>query len=101
MSDLPPPLTPSDADLRDFEDYLRNSIGRQEQDKIATMNLVAVFPGHIPSAPAITKGSAMVDLLGARDQLDHAGLVALDPLPDDHLIAHPEENVCGPGDRLA
>src|SRR5881394_4233137 len=24
-----------DADLRDFEDYLRNSIGRQEQDKIA------------------------------------------------------------------
>ena len=32
-----------DADLRDFEDYLRNSIGRQEQDKIATMNRIAMF----------------------------------------------------------
>src|SRR5260370_35524436 len=31
------------ADLRDFEDYLRNSIGRQEQDKIATMNRIAMF----------------------------------------------------------
>ena len=29
-----------EADLRDFEDYLRNSIGRQEQDKIATMNRI-------------------------------------------------------------
>ncbi len=32
-----------EADLRDFEDYLRNSIGRQEQDKIATMNRIAMF----------------------------------------------------------
>ena len=31
------------ADLRDFEEYLRNSIGRQEQDKIATMNRIAMF----------------------------------------------------------
>src|SRR6195256_5583307 len=30
-------------DLRDFEDYLRNSIGRTEQDKIATMNRIAMF----------------------------------------------------------
>jgi len=32
-----------EADLRDFEDYLRNSIGRQSQDKIATMNRIAMF----------------------------------------------------------
>src|ERR1041385_5545928 len=32
-----------EADLRDFEDYLRNSLGRQEQDKIATMNRIALF----------------------------------------------------------
>jgi peptidoglycan hydrolase CwlO-like protein len=32
-----------EADLRDFEDYLRNSIGRQSQDKIATMNRIAIF----------------------------------------------------------
>jgi chromosome segregation ATPase len=32
-----------EADLRDFEDYLRNSIGRQAQDKIATMNRIAMF----------------------------------------------------------
>ena len=32
-----------EADLRDFEDYLRNSIGRQSQDKIATMNRLAMF----------------------------------------------------------
>src|SRR5216683_5671984 len=32
-----------EADLRDFEDYLRNSIGRTEQDKIATMNRIAMF----------------------------------------------------------
>ena len=31
------------ADLRDFEDYLRNSIGRTAQDKIATMNRIAMF----------------------------------------------------------
>src|ERR1044072_3588869 len=32
-----------EADLRDFEDYLRNSIGRQEQDKIAPMNRISMF----------------------------------------------------------
>src|ERR1041384_1196073 len=32
-----------DADMRDFEEYLRNSIGRTSQDKIATMNRVAMF----------------------------------------------------------
>jgi len=30
-----------EADLRDFEDYLRNSIGRTSQNKIATMNRIA------------------------------------------------------------
>src|SRR5260370_6180745 len=32
-----------EADLRDFEEYLRDSIGRTEQDKIATMNRIAMF----------------------------------------------------------
>jgi predicted nucleic acid-binding Zn-ribbon protein len=32
-----------EADMRDFEEYLRNSIGRTSQDKIATMNRVAMF----------------------------------------------------------
>lgn len=32
-----------EADLRDFEDYLRNSIGRTSQTKIATMNRIAMF----------------------------------------------------------
>src|SRR5678810_965469 len=32
-----------EADLRDFEDYLRNSIGRSSQNKIATMNRIAMF----------------------------------------------------------
>src|ERR1044072_9457205 len=32
-----------EADLRDFEDYLRNSIGRTSQNKIATMNRIAMF----------------------------------------------------------
>src|ERR1043165_4028875 len=32
-----------EADLRDFEDYLRDSLGRQEEDKIATMNRIAMF----------------------------------------------------------
>jgi predicted nucleic acid-binding Zn-ribbon protein len=31
------------ADLQDFEEYLRNSIGRTSQDKIATMNRIAMF----------------------------------------------------------
>src|SRR5882762_9268448 len=31
------------ADLRDVEDYLRKAIGRTEQDKIATMNRIAMF----------------------------------------------------------
>ncbi len=31
------------ADLQDFEDYLRNSIGRTSEDKIATMNRIAMF----------------------------------------------------------
>src|ERR1700756_3932938 len=36
-------ISDPEAYVRDFEDYLRNSIGRQEQDKIATMNRFALF----------------------------------------------------------
>ena len=32
-----------EADLNDFEEYLRNSIGRTSQNKIATMNRIAMF----------------------------------------------------------
>ena len=42
-----------EADLRDFEDYLRNSIGRQEQDKIATMNH-AMFDATGPALSRFT-----------------------------------------------
>src|SRR5262245_15144905 len=65
-----------DADLRDFEDYLRNSIGRQEQDKIATMNRIAMFDAtlarlyhDLQTAQARQAGTAQ-QLKLAKDKLD-------------------------------
>jgi vacuolar-type H+-ATPase subunit I/STV1 len=65
-----------DADLRDFEDYLRNSIGRQEQDKIATMNRIAMFDAtlarlyhDLQTAQARQAGAAQ-ELKQAKDKLD-------------------------------
>lgn len=65
-----------DADMRDFEDYLRNSIGRQEQDKIATMNRIAMFDAtlarlyhDLQTAQARQAGAAQ-ELKQAKDKLD-------------------------------
>jgi len=65
-----------DADLRDFEDYLRNSIGRQEQDKIATMNRIAMFDAtlarlyhDLQTAQARQAGAAQ-QMKQAKDKLD-------------------------------
>src|SRR5262245_58887969 len=65
-----------DADLRDFEDYLRNSIGRQEQDKIATMNRIAMFDAtlarlyhDLQTAQARQAGAAQ-QMKEAKDKLD-------------------------------
>jgi chromosome segregation ATPase len=65
-----------DADLRDFEDYLRNSIGRQEQDKIATMNRIAMFDARLArlyhdlqTAEARQAGAA-AEMKQAKDKLD-------------------------------
>src|SRR5256886_4400271 len=65
-----------DADLRDFEDYLRNSIGRQEQDKIATMNRIAMFDAtlarlyhDLQTAEARQAGAAQ-EMKQAKDKLD-------------------------------
>jgi chromosome segregation ATPase len=64
------------ADLRDFEDYLRNSIGRQEQDKIATMNRIAMFDAtlarlyhDLQTAEARQAGAAQ-EMKQAKDKLD-------------------------------
>ncbi|PYS35947.1 MAG: hypothetical protein DMF75_02130 [Acidobacteria bacterium] len=64
------------ADLRDFEDYLRNSIGRQEQDKIATMNRIAMFDAtlarlyhDLQTAQARQAGAAQ-EMKQAKDKLD-------------------------------
>ncbi len=64
------------ADLRDFEDYLRNSIGRQEQDKIATMNRIAMFDAtlarlyhDLQTAQARQAGAAQ-QMKQAKDKLD-------------------------------
>lgn len=64
------------ADLRDFEDYLRNSIGRTEQDKIATMNRIAMFDAtlarlyhDLQTAEARQAGAAQ-ELKQAKDKLD-------------------------------
>ena len=65
-----------EADLRDFEDYLRNSIGRQEQDKIATMNRIAMFDAtlarlyhDLQTAQARQAGAAQ-EMKQAKDNLD-------------------------------
>src|SRR5436305_14367858 len=64
------------ADLRDFEDYLRNSSGRQEQDKIATMNRITMFDAtlariyhDLQTAGARQAGTA-AELKQANDKLD-------------------------------
>jgi vacuolar-type H+-ATPase subunit I/STV1 len=65
-----------DADLRDFEDYLRNSIGRQEQDKIATMNRIAMFDAtlarlyHDLQTAEARQAGAAAELKQAKDKLD-------------------------------
>jgi chromosome segregation ATPase len=65
-----------EADLRDFEEYLRNSIGRQEQDKIATMNRIAMFDAtlarlyhDLQTAEARQAGAAL-EMRQARDKLE-------------------------------
>ncbi len=65
-----------DADLRDFEDYLRNSIGRQEQDKIATMNRIAMFDAtlarlyHDLQMAEARQAGAAAQMKQAKDKLD-------------------------------
>src|SRR3954468_5111075 len=65
-----------EADLRDFEDYLRNSIGRTSQNKIATMNRIAMFDAtlarlyhDLQTAQARQAGAAQ-ELKQAKDKLD-------------------------------
>ena len=64
------------ADLRDFEDYLRNSIGRTAQDKIATMNRIAMFDAtlarlyhDLQTAEARQAGAAL-EMKQAKEKLD-------------------------------
>lgn len=64
------------ADIRDFEDYLRNSIGRSEQDKIATMNRIAMFDAtlarlyhDLQTAEARQAGAAL-EMKQAKDKLE-------------------------------
>jgi chromosome segregation ATPase len=64
------------ADMRDFEDYLRNSIGRTSQDKIATMNRIAMFDAtlarlyhDLQTAQARQAGAAQ-QMKQAKDKLD-------------------------------
>ena len=64
------------ADLRDFEEYLRDSIGRAEQDKIATMNRIAMFDAtlarlyhDLQTAEAKQAGAAL-EMKQAKDKLD-------------------------------
>src|SRR6266542_2913493 len=78
------------ADLRDFEDYLRNSIGRQEQDKIATMNRIAMFDAtlarlyhDLQTAQARQAGAAQ-EMKQAKDKLDAE-------------LAKPQEEQCAHG----
>jgi chromosome segregation ATPase len=65
-----------DADLRDFEDYLRNSIGRQEQDKIATLNRIAMFDAtlarlyHDLKTAEARQAGAAAEMKQAKDKLD-------------------------------
>lgn len=65
-----------EADLRDFEDYLRNSIGRQEQDKIATMNRIAMFDAtlarlyHDLQVAEARQAGAAQEMKQAKEKLD-------------------------------
>jgi len=65
-----------EADLRDFEDYLRNSIGRQSQDKIATMNRIAMFDAtlarlyHDLQTARARQAAAAQQMKMAKDKLD-------------------------------
>lgn len=65
-----------EADLRDFEDYLRNSIGRQSQDKIATMNRIAMFDAtlarlyHDLQTAQARQAAAAQQMKHARDKLE-------------------------------
>jgi predicted nucleic acid-binding Zn-ribbon protein len=65
-----------EADLRDFEDYLRNSLGRQEQDKIATMNRIAMFDAtlarlyHDLQTAQARQAGAAAQLKQAKDKLE-------------------------------
>lgn len=65
-----------EADLRDFEDYLRNSIGRTEQDKIATMNRIAMFDAtlarlyHDLQVAQARQAGAAQERKQAKDKLD-------------------------------
>jgi chromosome segregation ATPase len=65
-----------DADLRDFEDYLRNSIGRREQDKIATLNRIAMFDAtlarlyHDLQTAEARQAGAAAEMKQAKDKLD-------------------------------
>src|SRR5260370_10845089 len=77
------------ADLRDFEDYLRNSIGRTEQDKIAKMNRIAMFDAtlarlyhDLQTAEARQAGAAL-EMKQAKDKLE-----AELSKPQDEQCAH-------------
>jgi hypothetical protein len=65
-----------EADLRDFEDYLRNSLGRAEQDKIATMNRIAMFDAtlarlyHDLQVAQARQAGAAQERKQAKDKLD-------------------------------
>jgi chromosome segregation ATPase len=65
-----------DANLRDFEDYLRNSIGRQEQDKIATLNRIAMFDAtlarlyHDLQTAQARQAATAQQMKQAKDKLD-------------------------------
>jgi len=65
-----------EADLRDFEDYLRDSLGRQEEDKIATMNRIAMFDAtlarlyHDLQTAEARQAGAAAELKQAKDKLD-------------------------------
>jgi len=65
-----------DADARDFEEYLRDSIGRTAADKIATMNRIAMFDAtlarlyhDLQTAEARQAGAAQ-QLKQAKEKLD-------------------------------
>jgi predicted nucleic acid-binding Zn-ribbon protein len=65
-----------EADLRDFEDYLRNSIGRTSQNKIATMNRIAMFDAtlsrlyHDLQTAQARQAGAATQMKQAKDKLD-------------------------------